>query len=502
MKFKRLWQYKQHHFTKTIAIFEIDLMPMKYTLNVLCFVLSSLSNIEMKAQSASSLEWNIPSWELGAGAVLKHHEDFTAGRIMFGTRNIMIKNRFGLYYILEYKGNIQFLEDNSKYYFRDLLGLNYSINERFSVNAGLGIFRKGLISSGAERGGEYFYKNIQFGRLRKEVGISYRNPKKPWSFNLAYSSWVGPTITGSYIFPMEKSGSGLESAENRKLFPVKQPKANNTDGLNPSNEIKPQDTANANKTIGVVPKQIDTVVTNIPAKKEATKPTSDSSSGLVAPVLPTTENKTKVESEPKNTVPVVTNTLEKKEATNPTSDSSSGLVAPVLPTTENKTKVVPEPNNIIPVATIPKKKETTRPATTINNVTKVISPIRSNPEKTSSQMEQKPKYKELHTIVYFPFDMDTLTQTSIDTLQNFVNRIGGSKINRIMIIGTADNSGSDQYNLRLSEFRANRVKQFLISHGIDPKLIKINAVGETISTGITEEERTLNRYVEVIISID
>jgi outer membrane protein OmpA-like peptidoglycan-associated protein len=163
---------------------------------------------KVQAQSASQPRWNVASWEPGLGMVFRHQEKFSAARVQLGTRNLILKNRVGFYYILEYRGGIQFAEDNTKFYFRDLLGANYSVNKSFSIHGGLGMFRKGLLLSGEARGGEYYYNNIQFGRLRKEIGITYKIPQYPISVDICYSTWVGPTATFGYVIPMNQKKLG------------------------------------------------------------------------------------------------------------------------------------------------------------------------------------------------------------------------------------------------------------------------------------------------------
>ncbi len=163
---------------------------------------------KVQAQSASQPRWNVASWEPGLGMVFRHQEKFSAARVQLGTRNLIFKNRVGFYYILEYRGGIQFAEDNTKFYFRDLLGANYSVNKSFSIHGGLGMFRKGLLLSGEARGGEYYYNNIQFGRLRKEIGITYKIPQYPVSVDICYSTWVGPTATFGYVIPMSQKKMG------------------------------------------------------------------------------------------------------------------------------------------------------------------------------------------------------------------------------------------------------------------------------------------------------
>jgi outer membrane protein OmpA-like peptidoglycan-associated protein len=152
--------------------------------------------------------------------VFRHQENFSAARLQLGTRNLFIKNRVGIYYILEYRGGIQFKEDGTSFYFRDLLGLNYSMNKSFSIHGGLGVFRKGLLQSGENRGGEYFYNNIQFGRLRKEIGVTYRIPQYPVSVDICISTWVGPTATFGYIIPRKQKKLGNAPLKSIPVYDV------------------------------------------------------------------------------------------------------------------------------------------------------------------------------------------------------------------------------------------------------------------------------------------
>jgi outer membrane protein OmpA-like peptidoglycan-associated protein len=179
----------------------------KFLPSIVCLLTLGFGS-KVQAQSASQPRWNVASWEPGLGMVFRHQEKFSAARVQLGTRNLILKNRVGFYYILEYRGGIQFAEDNTKFYFRDLLGANYSVNKSFSIHGGLGMFRKGLLLSGEARGGEYYYNNIQFGRLRKEIGITYKIPQYPVSVDICYSTWVGPTATFGYVIPMNQKKLG------------------------------------------------------------------------------------------------------------------------------------------------------------------------------------------------------------------------------------------------------------------------------------------------------
>jgi outer membrane protein OmpA-like peptidoglycan-associated protein len=191
----------------------------KFITAILCLLIS-LSTREINAQTAAQPRWNVASWEPGLGMVFRHKEQFSAVRLAMGSRNLLIKNRVGIYYILEYRGGIKFQEDGTNFYLRDLLGLNYSINKSFSIHGGMGVFRKGILLNGEERGGEFYLNKLQFGRLRHAIGVTFRIPEYPISVDLGYSSWVGPTATVGYIIPMKQKKLGNAPLKSIPVYDV------------------------------------------------------------------------------------------------------------------------------------------------------------------------------------------------------------------------------------------------------------------------------------------
>ena len=72
----------------------------------------------------------------------------------------------------------------------------------------------------------------------------------------------------------------------------------------------------------------------------------------------------------------------------------------------------------------------------------------------------------------------------------------------ILITGHTDNVGSDQANQRLSEGRANAVRDALIERGVQAERIEAEGKGESepIADNDTEEGRAKNRRVEFTIT--
>lgn len=77
--------------------------------------------------------------------------------------------------------------------------------------------------------------------------------------------------------------------------------------------------------------------------------------------------------------------------------------------------------------------------------------------------------------------------------------------NRISIAGHTDSVGSEAYNLRLSQARAEMAKATLLQQGVQPRCI-LSATGygesQSIASNATQAGRAQNRRVELRISVD
>lgn len=69
----------------------------------------------------------------------------------------------------------------------------------------------------------------------------------------------------------------------------------------------------------------------------------------------------------------------------------------------------------------------------------------------------------------------------------------------VNVMGHTDGQGSDEYNMGLSQRRANSVGQYLISQGLVPQRFVIQGFGESrpIATNDTPDGRQQNRRVEI-----
>lgn len=103
--------------------------------------------------------------------------------------------------------------------------------------------------------------------------------------------------------------------------------------------------------------------------------------------------------------------------------------------------------------------------------------------------------------VTFEFDKATLTPNAKTILNGVADALLARKDINVEIDGYTDDIGSAAYNLRLSQRRADSVKQYLIGRGVDAARMTTKGFGEAhpIASNKTEEGRALNRRVELKI---
>ena len=75
----------------------------------------------------------------------------------------------------------------------------------------------------------------------------------------------------------------------------------------------------------------------------------------------------------------------------------------------------------------------------------------------------------------------------------------GLSVKDIDLVGYTDSMGSEAYNQKLSERRAQAVYQYLVSRGINGSIIDVMGRGELdpVASNETEEGRALNRRVDI-----
>ena len=95
-------------------------------------------------------------------------------------------------------------------------------------------------------------------------------------------------------------------------------------------------------------------------------------------------------------------------------------------------------------------------------------------------------------------EISTQKQTEITRLATQLHKF---KLNKVKVVGHSDNVGNPEYNLKLSEKRAESVAQIFLANQFQAQNIQTIGKGSTqpIDQANTEEARAANRRVAIII---
>ncbi len=107
-------------------------------------------------------------------------------------------------------------------------------------------------------------------------------------------------------------------------------------------------------------------------------------------------------------------------------------------------------------------------------------------------------------IIYFQIDSNELDNDTLRELDKFAGAIKQRPLLPIRITGYTDAAGNLNYNFKVSEFRANIVKSFLVGKGIAPERIVARGLGPAnpIASNETLAGRRINRRVEIELAAE
>lgn len=173
--------------------------------------------------------------------------------------------------------------------------------------------------------------------------------------------------------------------------------------------------------------------------------------------------------------------------------------------------VVAEPIVVLPVVSQP-------PPQTLKQEEEIQTPVaevsgEAEPEDVSLLEEGKKDIKEIvlptvafsdqKLIINFGNDSILPSDESLLELSQFADYIQEEVSDaKIIIKGYTDSAGSEQYNKKLSEFRANIIKGFLVGRGIENSRITTKGLGSNnpIASNKSLKGRMANRRVEIELS--
>ncbi|MCH7345190.1 OmpA family protein [Pelomonas sp. CA6] len=100
---------------------------------------------------------------------------------------------------------------------------------------------------------------------------------------------------------------------------------------------------------------------------------------------------------------------------------------------------------------------------------------------------------------FFDFDKSVLKPEAKAKLDDLVSKTGGINLEVIIAVGHTDSVGTDAYNQKLSVRRAEAVKAYLVSKGLEKNRVYTEGKGEKqpVADNKTAEGRAKNRRVEI-----
>lgn len=100
---------------------------------------------------------------------------------------------------------------------------------------------------------------------------------------------------------------------------------------------------------------------------------------------------------------------------------------------------------------------------------------------------------------FFDFDKSVLKPEGKAKLDDLVGKVKAINLEVIIAVGHTDSVGSDAYNQKLSIRRAEAVKAYLVSKGIEKNRVYTEGKGEKqpVADNKTAEGRAKNRRVEI-----
>jgi OmpA-OmpF porin, OOP family len=104
----------------------------------------------------------------------------------------------------------------------------------------------------------------------------------------------------------------------------------------------------------------------------------------------------------------------------------------------------------------------------------------------------------------FDHDKSNLKPAGMQQLDELAGKIGmTARVVDVKIVGHTDSDGTESYNQALSVRRATTVRDYLASKGVDPKLMSVSGMGESmpVADNSTKAGRAQNRRVEVSIGV-
>jgi general secretion pathway protein A len=134
-------------------------------------------------------------------------------------------------------------------------------------------------------------------------------------------------------------------------------------------------------------------------------------------------------------------------------------------------------------------------------VTDVGQPAGEESSGPASEARKPIDLQDCNVVIPFGYNSNEVPESAYGSLAKCARIMMQNPAIVMVIKGYSDNAGSGTYNKKLSAFRANIVKSYLIGQGVNPTRITAVGIGEKkpLKPNTTREGRRANRRVEIEI---
>ncbi len=123
-------------------------------------------------------------------------------------------------------------------------------------------------------------------------------------------------------------------------------------------------------------------------------------------------------------------------------------------------------------------------------------------QETLPMPEAPPPLPTEKIVVRFKYNTNEFSEDGIKILQAFADTLSHYPDAMVRIVGYSDSAGYQKYNEKLSEFRANIVRSFLLGRGARPEQLETQGLGSAnpVESNATPWGRMMNRRVEIEVT--
>jgi len=134
------------------------------------------------------------------------------------------------------------------------------------------------------------------------------------------------------------------------------------------------------------------------------------------------------------------------------------------------------------------------PATAAKGCDGFLAPKAAAPQSSVTQSKIT-----LQADTLYDFDKATLKAEGMATLDKIARDLSKIKLEVIIAVGNTDSVGTDAYNMALGQRRAQSVKAYLVSKGVDGSRVYTESKGKSnpVASNATAEGRAKNRRTDI-----